>query len=44
MQNLTAEITNKDMKRSYETVWKLMDYFKSKVVGRDLQRQQPQRS
>lgn len=35
MQNLTPEITNEDMKRSYEIVWKLMEYFKSKVVGQD---------
>lgn len=35
MQNLTPEITNEDMKRSYEIIWKLMEYFKSKVVGQD---------
>lgn len=35
MQNLTTEITNENMKRSYEIVWKLMEYFKSKVVGQD---------
>lgn len=35
MQNLTTEITNEDMKRSYEIIWKLMEYFKSKVVGQD---------
>lgn len=35
MQNLTTEITNEDMKKSYEIIWKLMEYFKSKVVGQD---------
>lgn len=35
MQNLTPEVTNEDMKRSYEIIWKLMEYFKSKVVGQD---------
>lgn len=35
MQNLTPEITNEDMKKSYEIIWKLMEYFKSKVVGQD---------
>ena len=36
MQNLTPEITNEDMKRSYEIIWKLMEYFQSKVVGQDV--------
>lgn len=35
MQNQTSEITNADMKRASEIVWKLIEYFKSKVVGQD---------